>query len=64
MTSKEEQEVKRLKLIKEKQQNIDQQGSESKTLGATEVSLPGIPAGPTKVGNGNAGHNAPKVKRP
>ena len=51
MTSKEEQEVKRLKLTKEKQQNTDQQGSDSKTLGATVVSLPGIPAGPTKVGN-------------
>ena len=50
MTSKEEQEVKKLKLTKEKQQNEDQHGSDAKTLGATEVSLPGIPAGAVKVG--------------
>lgn len=49
LTSKEEQEVKGLKLTKEKQ-NIDQHGSNTNISTATEVALPGIPAGPTKVG--------------
>lgn len=51
LTSKEEQEVKRLKLTKEKTQSTDQPWStDPNTLGATEVALPGIPTGPTKVG--------------
>ena len=49
LTSKEEQEVKRLKLTKEKQ-NTDQRGSDTNISTATEVALPGIPARPTKVG--------------
>ena len=51
LTSKEEQEVKRLKLTKEKQ-SIDQHGSDTSISTTTEVALPGIPAGPTKVGIG------------
>ena len=49
LTSKEEQEVKRLKLTKEKQ-NTDQRGSDTNISTATEVALPGIPARSTKVG--------------
>ena len=49
LTSKEEQEVKRLKLTKEKQ-NTDQHGSDTNISTTTEVALPGIPARPTKVG--------------
>lgn len=52
LTSKEEQEVKRLKLTKEKKQNTDQHGSDANVSTATEVALPGIPAGPTKVSFG------------
>jgi len=51
LTSKDEQEVKRLKLTKEKQ-NIEQHGNDTNISTATEVALPGIPAGPTKVGIG------------
>lgn len=48
MTSKEEQEVKRLKLTKEKQNTV-QHESDTNIRTATEMVLPGIPAGPTKV---------------
>ena len=48
MTSKEEQEVKRLKLTKEKQNTV-QHERDTNVRTATEVTLPGIPAGPTKV---------------
>ena len=48
MTSKEEQEVKRLKLTKEKQNTV-QHERDTNISTATEVALPGIPAGPTKV---------------
>lgn len=44
LTSKDEQEVKKLKLSKEKNTISDDQ-----VQGSKEANLPGIPAGPTKV---------------
>ena len=44
LTSKDEQEVKKLKLSKEKNTIFDDQ-----VQGSKEANLPGIPAGPTKV---------------
>ena len=46
LTSKEEQEIKKQKLSKEKE-HVDQ--SQVNTLGTKVSELPGIPVGPTKV---------------